>query len=198
MARRLWLITASAFAALALLAWPLDRDELLWHPDQPWRAFSAPFAHLSLQHLIANLAGCAAVGLLGSVARLPARSSVAWLIAWPLTQWGLLLRPDLVSYGGLSSVLHAGVAVIAMELLTRPGRERKVALALFAGLLLKLWLEDPFGPATQARSGWDIAIAPFAHLSGAISGCVSAYVLRKLARPLVSARTPPAPDRPDA
>ncbi len=180
MASRLsWLIVAGAFAALALLAWPLDRSGLLWHPDQPWRAFTAPFAHLSLQHLLANLAGCLAVGLLGPAARLPANASVAWLLAWPLTQWGLLLRPDLASYGGLSGVLHAGVAVVVVALVSRRGRERLIGLALLAGLLLKLWIDDPFGPAVQPRAGWDIAIAPFAHLTGAVAGALAALALRK-------------------
>lgn len=183
MASRLWLITAGAFAALALLAWPFDNAALLWHPDQPWRAFTAPFAHLSWMHLLANLAGCAAVGILGQVARLPPQASAAWLLAWPLTQWGLLLRPDLTSYGGLSGVVHAGVAIIAIGLLATPGRRRNVGLALFAGLALKLWLEEPFGPAVQLRSGWDIAIAPFAHLTGVIAGSVAAIALRSWGRP---------------
>ena len=177
------MITAGAFALLALAAWPFDNAQFLWHPDQPWRAFTAPFAHLSLMHLTANLAGCAAVGVLGQVARLPPRASAAWLLAWPLTQLGLLLRPDLSSYGGLSGVVHAGVAIIAIELLATPGRRRNVGLSLFAGLVCKLWLEEPFGAAVQLRSGWDIAIAPFAHLTGAVAGCVTAMGLRKSGPP---------------
>ena len=173
------MITASAFAALALLAWPFDNAHFLWHPDKPWRAFTAPFAHLSGMHLAANLAGCVVVGVLGQVARLPPRAPVAWLLAWPLTQLGLLLRPDLTSYAGLSGVLHAGVAIIIVSLLTTPGRRRRVGLALLAGLLLKLFLEDPLGAATQLHAGWDIPIAPFAHLSGALVGCLSALALGK-------------------
>jgi len=175
-ASRLWLITASAFALLALLAWPFDNAALLWQPDKPWRAFTAPFAHLSFLHLIANLTGCVVVGVLGQMAQCPPRMSGAWLLAWPLTQWGLLLRPDLIRYGGLSGLLHAGVAIIIVALLTRGGaqhaRERRIGLALFAGLLLKLWVDEPFGPAAQTREGWDMAIAPFAHLSGAFSGAI--------------------------
>ena len=177
------MITAGAFAALALLAWPFDNAQFLWHPDQPWRAFTAPFAHLSLMHLIANLAGCVVVGVLGQVARLPPRASGAWLLALPLTQLGLLLRPDLTSYGGLSGLVHAGVAVIAVELLATPGRRRNIGLAVLAGLVCKLWLEEPFGPAVQLRTGWDIAIAPFAHLTGAVAGCITAIALRTPGRP---------------
>ena len=37
-------------------------------------------------------------------------------LARPLTQLGLLMRPDLLHYGGLSGVLHAGVAAAALWL----------------------------------------------------------------------------------
>jgi len=177
-ASRLWLITAALFAAAALLAWPVDRQLLLWHPDQPWRAFTAPLAHLSGQHLIANLAGCAALGCLGHAARMPAQASVAWWLAWPLTQWGLLFRPELQNFGGLSGVLHAGVAIVIVELLwRRNARERLIGFGLLFGLLVKLWLDAPFGAAVQVRGGWDIPIAPLSHLTGALSGGVIAMLL---------------------
>jgi len=181
-ASRLWLITAAVFAAAAVLAWPLDRQLLLWHPDQPWRAFTAPLAHLSLQHLVANVAGCAVIGWLGQAARLPARASVAWWLAWPLTQWLLLLlRPDLASYGGLSGVLHAGVAIVIVELLlSLNGRDTWMGFGLLLGLLLKLWLDAPLGPAVQARSGWNIPIAPMSHLAGALAGGAAGLLLKAL------------------
>lgn len=170
------------FAAAALLAWPVAKPLLLWHPDQLWRAFTAPLAHLSFQHLVANLAGCAALGWLGHAARLPARASIAWWLAWPLTQWGLLVRPELQSYGGLSGVLHAGVAVVVVELLGRQSRrERWIGVGLLLGLLLKLWMDDPLGPVAQVRDGWDIPIAPFAHLSGAVSGALAGGLMRAFA-----------------
>ena len=185
------MITATAFAVAALLAWPLDRQLLMWHPDQPWRALSAPLAHLSLQHLLANVAGCAALGWLGQAARLPVHASVAWWLAWPLTQLALLLRPELHSYGGLSGVLHAGVAIVIVELLARPGRERRIGLALLAGLALKLWLDEPLGPAAQTRSGWNIPIAPFSHLAGAVAGTLTGLLLRALGA--FARRNPGAP-----
>lgn len=180
MARSLRLNGFALFAALlalgALLAWPLDPQILAWHGSGggwPWRAFSAAFVHWSALHLAANLAGCAVLAWLGLSAGLPARCAVAWVIAWPLTQMGLLLRPELLSYGGLSGVLHAGVAVAAIELLLRPGRDRRIGAGIALGLALKVTLEYPFGPALQQVGGWDIAVAPFAHLSGAVSGAVA-------------------------
>jgi len=174
-----WAPMAATLALAALLAWPLPRTALDWQPQlalaQPWRAFSAAAVHYSALHLVANLAGAALVGALGVFADLPARYAAAWLAAWPLTQLGLLLRPELAHYGGLSGVLHAGVAVAALALLLRGrGRRRGVGAALLAGLALKLFLEAPWGPVLQMRAGWDVAIAPFAHLSGTIAGLLCA------------------------
>lgn len=179
-----WLALAAGLALLALLAWPLPRTALDWQPalawQQPWRAWSAAAVHLSLQHLLANLAGCAVLAWVGRRAALPRRAALAWLLAWPLTQLGLLLlAPTLAHYSGLSGVLHAGAAVLGLCLLaaTRPARERRIGLALLLGLGLKLVLEQPLGAPLRQVPGWDIAIAPAAHLSGALAGAICALLL---------------------
>ncbi len=176
-----WALLAAMFAAGAMLAWPLATDWLDWQAEmlvaEPWRAFSAAFVHWSVGHLLANLAGCAVLAWLGLAASLPARCTRAWLLAWPLTHVGLLLLPDLQHYGGLSGVLHAGVAIAVVELLFRQGRDRLLGAAIAAGLLLKLLLEQPFGAAMRQVPGWDIAVVPFAHLSGAIAGLACALLL---------------------
>jgi len=173
-----WAALSAGLATLAGLAWWLPRAWLDWQPalwaQEPWRALSAALVHWSAQHLLANLAGCAVLALLGRAGRL--RATPAWLAAWPLTQLGLLLQPALLHYGGLSGLLHAGVAVAVVELLARRGRDRLVGAAIAAGLLAKLWLEQPLGPALRTLPGWDIAIAPFAHLSGTLAGALSALV----------------------
>lgn len=174
-----WAALAGLLALLALLAWPLPREGLDWQPAlawrEPWRFFSAAAVHWSAQHLLANLAGCAVLGWAGLRAELPPRATLAWALAWPLTQAGLLLaKPELLHYGGLSGVLHAGVAVLCVELLlARSGRERLIGALIAAGLALKLLLERPWGPALQHWEGWDIAIAPAAHLSGALMGALT-------------------------
>lgn len=172
---------AAVLALGALLTQSLPTVWLAWQPAlawaEPWRFWSAAFVHWSTQHLMANLAGCAVLALLGWAARLPARAALAWALAWPLTQAGLLLRPDLLNYGGLSGVLHAGIAVAVLELLRRPGRERLIALAIALGLIIKLSLEQPLGPALRVLPGWDILIAPVAHLSGAVSGAICGAVI---------------------
>ena len=122
--------------------------------------------------------GLALVAALGRAAAAPASSARAWLLAWPSTHLALLLRPDLIEYGGLSGVLHAGVAVLGCHLASRHnGRNRHIGAALLAGMGLKLLLEAPWGPPLRHPPDWDIAIAPFAHATGAIAGVIAALLL---------------------
>lgn len=186
---RAWLALSALFAALSLLAWPLPAAWLEWRPGlvgaEPWRAFSAAAVHYSALHLAANLAGLALVALLGVQAGVARRSTLAWLAAWPLTQLGLLLRPELARYGGLSGVLHAGVAIVAVHLVVAgAGRRRLLGAAVLAGLLAKVAAESPWGPVLQYRPGWDIAIAPLAHATGLAAGALCALLVLSLpARP---------------
>lgn len=180
-APRAWLALTLLLALLAATGWWMPAAALDWQPAlalrEPWRAFSAVAVHFSVLHLAANLAGAALVGALGVVARVPRTVVLAWAAAWPLTQIGLLMRPDLLHYGGLSGVLHAGVAAVALWLAARErGRRQLIGAAILAALLVKLLGESPWGPALQTRAGWDIAIAPFAHASGVLCGLLCARI----------------------
>lgn len=177
-----WLGLSGLAGASALAAWlAADPTALRWQPDlvwsQPWRLFSAAFVHLSALHLAANLLGTVLVAALGGAARCGRRATLAWALAWPLTHVGLLLQPALGWYGGLSGVLHAGVAVAGWQLLRGgPGAQRRIGVLLAGGLLLKLLLEAPWQGVLRQPPGWDIAIAPLAHSSGAIAGLLCALV----------------------
>lgn len=187
-----WLILCTALAAGALLAWPLPRETLDWQPTlfmaQPWRAVTAAFVHWTPIHLGANLAGAAVIALLGWRAALGPREALAGLVALPATQVALLLRPELTRYAGLSGALHALVAIAGLSLLTRAGRDRWVGAGIIAGLAAKLALEQPLGPVLREVSGFDFAVAPFAHLSGAVAG-VFAWGLTM--RAMNSSKRPP-------
>lgn len=176
------LLVAAAPAAPAWLDWRPERVA------QAWRWWSAAWVHLSTLHLVANLVGAALVVALGAAARVPARAALAWLAAWPLTHLALLLQPALARYGGLSGVLHAGVAVVALELALRASaRERLLGAAIAAGLALKVVLEAPWrGPLSQPE-GWDIAVAPLAHAAGAVAGAACGALAVAVSR----ARKPP-------
>jgi rhomboid family GlyGly-CTERM serine protease len=185
-----WCVVAGTLAVLATLLWRLPRESLDWQPtlafEQPWRAWSAAFAHWSSAHLAANLAGCVVVALFGVAAGVPLPAAAAWLMAWPLGHALLALQPALTHYGGLSGVLHAGVAVAALHLVwhTR-GRPRAIGAAVALGLLLKLLLEAPWGTPSRIWPGWDIPVAPLAHATGAAAGLLCAalaFAMRRSAR----------------
>lgn len=185
---RAWAAFAALLGVLAVVATATaDPAAIDWQPGrawaEPWRAWSAAALHLSPRHLGANLAGVLVVGALGIVAGVPTSCAWAWFAAWPLTQFGLMLRPDLLHYGGLSGVLHAGVAVVVVHLVaTGPKRQRRIGLAIGAGLGLKLLLEAPWGPAVIHPAGWDIGVAPFAHACGTLAGFACALLARAITR----------------
>ena len=183
-----WVPIAVLLGAGAIGAWWLpDLRALDWQPgravSEPWRAWTAAFVHYSGQHLAANLAGLVLTAALGVAARVPRRCVAAWVLAWPLTQLGLLLQPQLLHYGGLSGVLHAGVAVAAVHLLAS-GERRHLAIgaALVAGLVLKVVTETPWAAPLHQVRGWNIAIAPMAHATGAAAGLACAAAAELLAR----------------
>jgi rhomboid family GlyGly-CTERM serine protease len=176
---RTWAWLAIGLALGALAAWSLVREALDWQPAlafaEPWRLWTAAFVHLSPLHLQANLLGCAVVAAFGIAAGLPRSASWAWFAAWPLTHAALALQPQLVHYGGLSGVLHAGVAITSVYIVAlQPGRRRWIGVAVLAGLAAKLVLEHAWAGSTQAVAGWDFRVAPFAHLTGSLAGLLCA------------------------
>ncbi len=184
-----WAGLATILVAGSLLAfafadnrWALDWQPA-WAAREPWRAWTAAFVHYSERHLGANVAGAALVGAFGVVAFVPLRSVVAWLVAWPLTQIGLVARSDLLHYGGLSGVLHAGVAVVALHLIVAGrGRRRWIGAATLAVVAVKVIGEAPWGAALRHPAGWDIAVAPFAHATGVVAGLLASAVGEMLQR----------------
>ena len=184
----MWIAASALLGLGALAGLGLPPAALDWQPalasSEPWRAWSAAIVHLSALHLAANLAGVVLVAALGFVAGVPRRSVLAWFVAWPLTHLALLARPDLVHYAGLSGVLHAGVAVVAVHLIaTARGLRRAIGLALLGGLALKVAGETPWAAeALRHPAGWDIAVAPFAHASGLVAGALASALAEALAR----------------
>ena len=109
---------------------------------------------------------------------MPPAAAVAWLAAWPLTHLGLLLRPELLHYGGLSGVVHAGVAAIVVWVLAtgRTRAQRWVGALVTIGFVAKLLSEAPWGETLRHPQGWDIAVAPLVHTTGALAGALCALV----------------------
>jgi rhomboid family GlyGly-CTERM serine protease len=191
-APRAWASLVIALSLSALAFWFAPREALDWQPGlavtQPWRCWTAALVHLSPLHLQANLFGCAVVAAFGMAARLPRRATWAWLAAWPLTHAALAAQPQLLHYSGLSGLLHAGVAIAALHLACHAAsrRDRLIGLAVIAGLATKLVLEQAWLARPQDVPGWDVRIAPFAHLTGTVAGLLCAATAQWIAgrRPL--------------
>ena len=172
------------------------RHGLDWQPGreaaEPWRLWTAAWVHLSPAHLALNVAAALGIGALGRIARRPPADALAWGAAWPLTQWLLAAPPwariaaSLSHYAGLSGVLHAGVVVLGLGLAwPAPGpadatadarlrtRERRIGLALLAGVLAKLLLEAPWNIALRPDALLGIAVAPLAHACGVAAGAAA-------------------------
>jgi rhomboid family GlyGly-CTERM serine protease len=184
---RAWAALAAVLVAGSVFSLWLPAAALDWQPElaarEPWRAFSAAFVHWSDRHLVANLFAAAVVGAYGCAAQLPREQAAAWFIAWPVSHLMLLVRPELAHYGGLSGMLHGGVAITCLWLLVRTrGGRRTVGALVSVGLVLKLASETPWGPALQHSEEWDIAVVPLAHATGAIAGVLCGAVALLLAR----------------
>ena len=176
-----WVAVAGLLCAWAMIAGRLDPGSIDWQPSlalhEPWRALTAVGVHYSRLHLAANLAGAVLAGAFGVAADVPPRAAWAWLAAWPLTQFGLWVAPDLTHFGGLSGVLHAGVVIVIVCLLARgTPAQRGIAVLVLIGYAAKLIGEDPAGPALRHPAGWDIATAPLAHATGTLAGAACGVV----------------------
>ena len=185
---RLWLALCTVLATVALALWWAPTAWVDWQPAQawhePWRWWTAAGVHWSERHLVGNLAAVALVASYGWAAQVPARLAGAWFLAWPLTHLGLLLQPSLAHYGGLSGVLHAGVAAASFWLAwAGPGRRRVIGLLMLAGLATKLLTEAPWGDPLRHSAGWDIALAPLGHATGSIAGLLCAGLAMALRQP---------------
>jgi rhomboid family GlyGly-CTERM serine protease len=177
-----WVAVAASLMLPALALGGAWSEPLCWSRtqalSQPWRLWSAAWVHLHALHLGVNLAGAVLVVALGLLSQAGARAALAWALAWPLTHAALALQPEVMRYGGLSGVLHAGVAV-ALVVLLRDAQPsvRRLGLWLAAGLLLKLLLEAPW----QGALRWDAALqlhsVPWAHTAGALAGGVLAWLM---------------------
>ena len=182
----LWLLLCAALGLGALLAWLADSSRLDWQPPlwpQAWRWWSAALVHWSPLHLGLNLLATALVAAYGWAARVPPAVALAWLASWPLTQLALLAKPELLHYGGLSGVLHGGVAAATLWLVQRgQGAQRFIGWLMLIGQVLKLLLEQPWGAAIHPPGELDVAVAPLAHASGSIAGALCTWLALRLTR----------------
>lgn len=174
-----WCAVALSLLVGSVLSLVLDASGALeWRPSllfaQPWRWWTAAFVHYSTLHWVGNFTGLALTAAFGWVSRVPLRAAVAWFIAWPITHLLFLwMAPGLLHYGGLSGVVHAGVIIVITHVLITGTRgERAVVATVLLGLIAKIATETPWRAPVQHLEGWDIGIAPIAHVTGVLAGMV--------------------------
>jgi rhomboid family GlyGly-CTERM serine protease len=182
---RLWLVVCAFLGLASIAVWPVERTLIDWQPQrawpEAWRWWSAALVHFTPMHLGANLLATALVAAYGWAARVPPALALAWVASWPLTHLTLLAQPELHHYGGLSGVLHGGVAAASLWLALRgQGAARAIGWLMLVGQVLKLLFEMPWAAAIQAPSELDVAVAPLSHASGSIAGALSALLALRL------------------
>jgi rhomboid family GlyGly-CTERM serine protease len=174
------LLVVCLAATLASVLPPRISDSLVWRIDSPdveiWRWLSAHLVHLSIGHLLLNLAALVILVMLAETLTATNR--------WPMQSWMmpasvslLVIDLGLASelfrvqwYAGLSGILHGLFAwlVLFLALGKRPPSLRFLALALYLGGLAKAAndLQTPVGVV-----GWlGIPLATPAHVLGYLGG----------------------------
>ncbi len=179
-ASRSWLALCALHGVASMVLWWSQEaavQALVWRSAEwrqaPWTLWTSAWVHLNTPHLVGNQLALGALTAAGWWLRPTRAATLAWLLSWPLMQLSLVLWP-LIGYAvGLSGVLHAGVAVLAVQLLLGgPRALRPWGLLLMAGLLLKLWLERGWSSPVVWDPGNQMSVVRAAHVSGAAWGAL--------------------------
>ena len=171
------IVVAAIFALfddLGHAAFRFDREAIAG--GEWYRLVTGHFVHLSLGHLLLNIAGLGLVWYLVG----PAVSLIGWVVAATLSiaaiDIGLLAGvPGLSWYVGLSGLLHGLLAtgLIASWHLKRP--ELRVLAAI---LVLKLAWETVVGPVPGGGAVAGGTVVTESHLFGALGGSVAGLLYR--------------------
>ena len=145
--------------------------------NAPWTLWSAALVHDSGAHLLANALALAALAVLGTALGATRSDALALLLAWPLSTIALLTWPAVQAYYGLSGVVHAAAAVLALRGMAQPG-SRSIGVVMAVGLLAKLLLERGWATPIGFDGRWGFNVAYAAHLTGAATGTLAALVLQ--------------------
>ncbi|MDO9439210.1 MAG: rhomboid family intramembrane serine protease [Hydrogenophaga sp.] len=183
---RSWLWLCALHATASLLVWwsgqHTAESPLVWRAadwaHQPWTLWTSAWAHLNAPHLIANLLAMGGVAAAGWVLRPDARCTVAWLLAWPLSQISLLVWPQVAYAAGLSGLMHTGTLLLAVQLaLGRLRGGRWWGLLLMWGVLTKVLLEHGWSKPLVWEPDTGIQVVQAAHVAGAFWGVALGLVV---------------------
>ena len=171
-ASRGWLLLCALHGVASMLLWWAREPALAaltWRADawdrQPWTLWTSAWVHLNTPQLIFNQIALGALTAFAWVIRPNWTCTLAWLLAWPLGQLSLLWWPQIGYAVGLSGLLHAGTAVMAMHLVLGSlpiPKARRWGGLLLAGLAVAcvaaLCLDAATGPS--GLSAWRIVTVP--------------------------------------
>ena len=178
----LLIVGAMLFRLSVRLGW-LQAGALRWTSTDwraaPWTLWTAAFASDVPARALADVLALAALAVLGRALAAPPRDGLALLLAWPLATLSLALVPAVQGYAGLSAVVHAAAAVLALRALLRP-QSRTLGLLLAGGLLIKLALEKAWQAPVGFDGAWGTNVVFAAHLAGACTGAALLLALEAL------------------
>lgn len=175
-----WLLLCALHGVASMLLWWAGAgtvDLFIWRADgwtrQPWTLWTSAWVHLNTPQLIINQMALGALTAFAWVIRPHWTSTVAWLLVWPLAQGCLVLWPQIGYAVGLSGVLHAGVAVLAMQLLRQriaiPQARRWGGLLTLA-LLGKALLERGWAYPVVWDGASEVSVVQAIHLASTAWG----------------------------
>jgi len=164
------------------LALAYNRDAL--EAGQYWRLLTGHFVHLSMTHVLLNLAGLALVAwIVGH-----AFSWQHWLTITAISIVAIdagfwILYPELGWYVGMSGLLHG---ILAAGLVVGIAERERGSIVLGVLVLAKLIWEQTSGPLPGSESSSGGAVIVDAHFYGAVGGLLAVALLWRRVRPTAS------------
>ena len=179
-----WPGLCALLALASVAAWFYDDStDLIWTAaywtHEPWVLWTASVIHLSLSHLLANMAALLVLAVLGSYLQAGPTSAVALLLAWPLGTLALLWWPQVTWYSGMSGLLNAMAAVLWAHAALHAARP--LSFVIFASMGLKLLSEHAWSQPIAFDPNWGFNVVYAAHLAGAAAGAVCGIALEGIA-----------------
>ena len=146
---------------------------------QYWRLLTHSLVHTNTPHLLLNISGALLLWALHG----QFFSYVNYLIIWLLLALGTSIglyyfSPEMISYVGLSGVLHGFFVIGACEDIKH--KEKTGYLLLFA-VIAKVIHEQIFGASKEVMQLIDANVAIDAHLYGLISGLFIVIIISSYA-----------------
>ncbi len=182
-----WIVLCVSLAVLCVAVWLLPQElqtAWRWRVDswagQPWQLWTASLVHLSDMHLFVNMLTLLCLTVIGWHAGAGGREALALLIAWPLSNVALLAWPQVQFYAGFSGLNHAIAGILSalfVIFFVVKRRWEPITFFLTGVLLARLLWESGWREPLRPDASWGFNVVQAAHLSGALSGALSLWLV---------------------